>query len=260
MQTVKLDIDQNIAIISFNRVKEMNSFNHDMARELEVITTEVRLNDKIRAVCLKGEGPLFMAGGDIKYFYEHLDDLSNIVLSIIRLLSASINNITQMSKPILASAHGSVAGVGLSFVTACDLAIASEETKFTTAYSKIGLSPDGGMSHFLPRLVGTKRAMELFCLADVFSAEKAKEYGIINWVVPQEKLAEQTQQILSKLANGPTHAFAGAKNLVNHTFQTNLAEQMEREARYFLSCAKSQDFRSGVNAFINKSKPEFEGK
>src|ERR1700733_12055067 len=117
------------------------------------------------------------------------------VMDIIRTLNISITNLMQMSKPVLASVHGSVAGVGISLMSACDLVIAAENTKFTMAYSGLGISPDVGASWTLPRLVGTKKAMEWILLPDIFDAHTAEKHGLINWVVPPEKLAEETQRI-----------------------------------------------------------------
>lgn len=258
-ETLLFSISDNIATITFNRPAAMNCFNDKMADELERITDQVAANDSVRAVLLNGAGQLFMAGGDIHFFSEALPTMPAGVLKIIRTLNASILNIMHMPKPVLASVHGSVAGVGLSFMLACDLVIAAENTKFTLAYSGIGISPDGGATFNLPRLVGTKKAMEWMLFSDLFDANTAQSYGLVNWVVSREKLAEETNRLLKKLVNGPTQSFAQIKRLLNQTWDQNLASQLESEAKSFARCTKTTDFKNGVKCFLQKSKPEFVG-
>src|SRR5688572_29342473 len=135
-------VSDAVATITLNRPDAMNSFNRQMGEELESITDSVRHDPAIRAVVLNGGGNLFMAGGDIRFFYEQLDTMPAGVRKIVRILNATIINLKEMPKPVLASVHGSVAGVGMSLMLACDLVIAAADTKFTMAYSGLGISPD----------------------------------------------------------------------------------------------------------------------
>ncbi len=258
-KTVQLTIENAIATITLNRPEAMNSFNREMAEDLEKITEQVRLDTAVRAVLLKGAGNLFMAGGDIRFFYERLETMAADIMNDIRLLSGAILNIMQMPKPVLASVHGSVAGVGMSFMMAADLVIAAENTKFTMAYSGIGLSPDGGASYLLPRLAGTKKAMELILLSDVFAAKAAQEYGLINFMTAPEKLAAETESLLKRLANGPTHAYAQAKRLINQSWYNSLETQLDAEGRAFASCCATNDFKTGISSFLEKKSPLFNG-
>lgn len=257
--TVLLDVQGSIATLTFNRPDAMNCFNHIMAEELVNIVNQVRLNDAIRAVVLKGAGPLFMAGGDIKFFHDHIDEMPLPVNSVVRAVNASIINLMTMPKPVVACVHGSVAGVGLSFMLAADLAIAAEETKFTTAYAGIGACPDGGITYNLPRIVGTRKALELLMLSELFDAKKALEYGLVNQVVPQAQLEEVVKKVVLRLANGPTQSFAQIKRLVNQP-ENSLPAQLENEGKGFEKCSASQDFNRGTSAFLNKQRPEFVGK
>lgn len=259
-ETLLFSVADHIATISFNRPMAMNSFDKKMADELEAITEEVRMNHSIRAVLLNGAGKLFMAGGDLQFFYHQLETMPAGVMKMVRTLNISIINLMQMPKPVLASVHGSVAGVGISLMLACDLVIAADNTKFTMAYSGIGISPDGGATFNVPRLVGTKKAMEWLLLSDVFDAKTAQSQGLINWVVPAEALAKETQALLTKLVNGPTQSYACVKRLVNETWQHNLETQLEREAGAFEACSITSDFKAGVTGFLHKNKPEFVGK
>lgn len=259
-ETLLFSVNENIATISFNRPEAMNSFDHRMANELEMLTEQVANDQSIRAVLLNGAGHLFMAGGDIKFFYDKLDEMPAGVMQIVRTLNASINNLLQMPKPVLASVHGSVAGVGISLMLACDLVIAAENTKFTMAYSGIGISPDGGCSFHLPRLVGTKKTMEWLLFSDIFDANEAKLHGLVNWVVSQNQLVAESNKILQRLANGPTQSYAQIKKLVNHTWKHTLESQLEQEGRAFASCSTTADFKSGVRGFLTKKRVEFIGK
>lgn len=209
----------NIATITFNRPTAMNSFDKNMAEELEEITSYIKADNAIRAVVLNGAGDLFMAGGDIKFFHDSLATMPKGVMKMVRTLNASILNIMSMPKPVVASVHGSVAGVGMSFMLACDLVIAADNTKFTTAYTNIGITPDGGLTFNMPRLVGTKKAMEWLLLSGVFDATSAQAYGLINWVVAPEILVEETQRIMKRLAAGPFQSYAHTKLLVNSSWK-----------------------------------------
>lgn len=258
-ETVLLNITNNIAIITFNRPEVMNSFDKNMAEELEIITNKVRADDAIRAVMLKGEGNLFMAGGDINYFKEHLGNMKNVIMYIVRRLNASIHNLMYMPKPVLCCVHGSVAGVGISLMMACDLVIAADNTKFTTAYAGLGVPADGGATYNLPRHVGVKKATQLLMLSEVFDAKEALALGLINWSVPATELKTEAEKIITRLAHGPTQAYAQIKKLINQSSENNLSTHLELEGKSFEKCAETQDFKEGVAAFLQKRKPEFTG-
>lgn len=260
LETLLFSVSDNIAHITFNRPNDMNSFNKTMADELESLTDQVRNNNSIRAVVLNGSGHLFMAGGDIRFFSNELNTMPAGVIKIVRTLNASIINLMHMPKPVIASVHGSVAGVGVSLMLACDLVIAAENTKFTLAYSGLGITPDGGASFTLPRLVGAKKAMEWLFFSDIFDVHTAEKYGLINWVVDNDQLEQQTMQIAKRLAKGPTQSYAHIKHLVNETWQNTLETQLENEGKSFESCSATADFKAGVTGFLQKKKPEFVGR
>lgn len=259
-ETVLYSKQENSATVTFNRPSMMNTFDARMADELASVLEDVAKDDSIRAVLLNGAGHLFMAGGDIQFFHDRLDTMPAGVMKIIQALNFSITQLMMMPKPVLASVHGSVAGVGVSLMMACDLVIAAENTKFTMAYSGLGISPDGGATYNLPRMVGAKKAMEWLLLSDIFNAHEAKSNGLINWVVPEEQLKDQTSHLMKRLANGPTHSYANTKKLVNQTWQHGLEKQLDIEGLAFESCTTSVDFKSGVTHFLHKTKPVFVGK
>ena len=256
---VLLSITDNIATITFNRPEAMNSFNKAKADELVAVTTEVRNNTAIRAVILNGNGNLFMAGGDLQLFYTMLDTMPKGVDTMVDLLHTSITNLMLMPKPVIASVHGSVAGAGVSLMLACDLVIAADTTKFTLAYSGIGISPDGGATYNLPRLVGSKKAMQWLFLPDVFNADTAISNNLINWVVPANDLVAETMQIAKRLSHGPTKSYAHIKRLVNTTWEHSLTQQLAEEGKAFADCTTTKDFKAGVTSFLHKKQPTFQG-
>ena len=258
-ETLQYAVIDQIAIITFDRPEAMNSFNKIMAHELKELTEQIKGDDSVRAVVLNGTGKLFMAGGDLRFFYDSLDMMPKGVLNLVRLLNASVLNLMTMPKPVIASVHGSVAGAGISLMMACDLVMAEEHTKFTLAYSGIGVSPDGGATYNLPRLVGAKKAMEWLLLSDVFDAKTAAAHGLINWVMPADKMQDEAMRIAKRLAMGPTQVFSRIKKLVRETWNTSLDAQLEEEGFAFEACTTTSDFRAGVTGFLHKKVPEFTG-
>jgi 2-(1,2-epoxy-1,2-dihydrophenyl)acetyl-CoA isomerase len=164
-----------------------------------------------------------------------------------------------MAKPVLASVQGACAGAGFSILCAADLAVAADKARFSLAYAGIGASPDGGSTHFLPRLVGYKKAMELTLLPELFDAGTARALGLVNWVVPADQLAEETDRIARRLAEGPTRAYGEAKRLMNHSLERSIETQMEEELAAFARCAQTRDLAEGVAAFVEKRKAQFRG-
>ena len=168
--------------------------------------------------------------------------------------------IRRMPKPVVASVSGACAGFGLSFMSAADLAIAADDSYYTLAYTLIGTSPDGGSTYALPRLVGLKKATELALLGDRFDAATAKDYGLVNWVVPAADLAAETEKLAARLAAGPTVAYGRTKALLQRSLDNPLERQLQLEADNFAACAVEPDFAEGVTAFVEKRRAAFTGK
>ena len=257
-EVVKLSVAGDVATIALNRPNVMNAMDGEMMQQLRPVAEAVEKDPTVRAVVLRGEGGAFMAGGDVAVFHQHLAELPELIVTWGREMHAAFLALRRMGKPVLASVHGAVAGAGFSLMCAADLAIAASDTRFTLAYANIGASPDGGSTYFLPRLVGYKKTMELIMLPDRFDAETARQHGLVNWVVPGDKLAEETARIAQRLAAGPTHAYAEAKRLVNQSLDP-MAAQMEQELQAFSRCARGTDLKEGVTAFVEKRKPVFKG-
>lgn len=258
METILFQKQNRIATITFNRPQAMNSLNEQMAQELVQVFSQLKTDPEVRIVILNGAGKLFMAGGDVSYFYQNLASIDSQVEKVIKLVHSVIEAMMHSDKIIIAAVHGSVAGIGLSFMLASDLVIAAAETKFTTAYSRIGTTTDGGLTYNLLRTVGTKKAMELALLAELFDANTAKDLGMLNWIVPQTELAEASNKIATRLSNGPKEVLASIKRLVNASSQNNLQQQLKLEEDAFIAATRTENFRRGVTAFVNKAEADFE--
>lgn len=257
-ETVIFEINQAIATITFNRPAQLNAMNNDMMLALRDALVQAH-DDAIRVVVIRGAGRAFMAGGDVATFAARVSELTAILPSMIGLFHESIALIRGLKKPVIASVHGACAGGGLSLMLACDLAIAAQSAKFMMAYANIGTSPDGGASFFLPRIVGARRAMELMLLADRFDAEPALRLGVVNSVVADDALEAQTAALAARLSIGPTHAYANTKALIGASFERDLAAQLHAEMLAFADCATGADFKEGVQAFVDKRPPTFNG-
>ncbi len=249
----------SIGTLTFNRPDVYNAMNPDLILAMRDVTAEMLVSKTLRAVILKGAGKAFLAGGDVGLFYKERETIVETVKPLGDALHEGIKNIRNMPFPVIAQIHGACAGAGLSVAMAADFAIAAEGAQFNTAYTKIGLSPDGGSTFFLPRYVGMKRAIELTMLADIFDAKTAAAMGIINRAVPADLLELEVATLAERLSNGATQAFACAKKLINQSFITPIDKQLDDEIAFFAECAKTNDFKEGVTAFVEKRKPRFEG-
>ena len=264
MSHLEVSINDGIATLTMNRPEARNALSMDMRLELCSALHDVEIDASVRCVVLKGAGDHFMAGGDIKGMGETIkkpaDEIKKEFMLRIHDLHPIMFAMRRMAKPIIASCTGAAAGAGVSMALACDLVIAAEDAFFTLAYCKIGTSPDGSSSFHLPRAVGIKRAMEIALLGDRFSAQTAKDIGMINFVVPNDELESETQKLATRLATGPTHVYGATKALFYRSLESEFESQLQAEAEYFSDCASRPDFKEGVTAFIEKREPRFTGK
>jgi 2-(1,2-epoxy-1,2-dihydrophenyl)acetyl-CoA isomerase len=252
-----------IRTITMNRPKALNALNRELTLALREAVFAAEQDRAVRCVVIKG-GEHFMAGGDLKWFHENLakypaEQVKPTFETFIHEVHAMIVALRRMPKPVLASVAGAAAGFGLSLVMACDLAIAADSSYYTLAYSAIGVSPDGGSTFSLPRLVGLKKAMEIALLADRFDAATAERLGIVNKVVPAAELDAQTAKLAARLAAGPTAVYGRTKALLQRSLDNPLEAQLQREAESFAQCATEPDFTEGIRAFVEKRKPTFRG-
>lgn len=261
-QTVLISIEGCIATMTFNRPDVFNAMNDELMRAFRDATADLVVHTDLRALIVKGAGKAFLAGGDVATFHAKKDDphLAATVKPLGDILHEGIINIRNMPFPVIAEIQGACAGAGVSVALACDFAIASEKASFNTAYTKIGLSPDGGSTWFLPRFIGMKKATELIMLSESIDATTALQLGLINRVVNHDVLSAEVAQFATKLSQGATRAYANAKRLLNQTYETPIRQHLDNEITLFAACTSTSDFKEGVTAFVEKRRPTFTGK
>lgn len=244
--------------IVLNRPEHLNAMNLELIDGLFDAVRKCK-DPSVRAVVLRANGRCFCAGGDIKAFHQRLEKGQGIIPEMPDHLHAMVEDLRGLEKPVLASIHGAAAGAGSPLAISCDLVIAADDAVFNFAYARIGLSPDGSSTFFLPRHVGMKKAMELFLTIPTLSAKEAQELGLVNWVVPAAELKERTESIATQLAQGPTAAFGRVKKLMAATYENTLHDQLALETRMICDSSQTEDFREGIKSFLEKRMPEFQG-
>ena len=261
---VLLDIRGVVATLTLNRPRAMNSLGVEMGRALLARVQELQAAQGVKAIIVTGAGEHFMAGGDIKEFHTIVAAAPETRRQtfeglIAQFVHPAIEILRALPQPVIAKVRGACAGFGFSLMAGCDLSIAADNAYFTTGYSLLGTTADGGSTYFLPRLVGAKRAAELMLLADRIDSQQALALGLLNRVVPLVELDAACEALAQRLAAGPPHAHAGTKRLLQQSLGNSLADQLHAEAQSFARCSASADFAEGVSAFIEKRKPQFKG-
>ncbi|RFU69941.1 enoyl-CoA hydratase/isomerase family protein [Bacillus sp. V59.32b] len=250
-------VEGAIMSVTLNRPDSLNAFSSDMIAGLQEAIKDAETNPEVRVIVLSGAGKSFTAGGDVKTMgqssatevYDHIGRLNQLILAM-----------KETEVPIIAAVHGFAAGAGFNLALACDLIIAAEDSKFALSFSKVGLISDGGGSYFVPRLFGPHLAKQLFFSGEAVSAERLYQLGVINQLVPLEKLQEETIKYATSLAEGPTRSYGMIKKLVNHSFTASLEEILEQERITQTMMVTTEDHQEGIAAFKEKRKAVFKGK
>ena len=259
-ETLTFDIQEQIATLTLNRPAVYNAVNAHAAREFLDVITQVDEDPAVRCVVITGAGKAFCAGGDVRGFHDHLPEIGTHLKQLTHLLHGALARIARMPKPVIAAVNGVVAGGGMGLLLACDLAYAIETATLTMAYTGIGANPDGSSTFWLPRLVGVRRALELIYTNRVLSAQEALAWGILNGVVAPQHFPNDVYTVARQLAQGPTLAYARTKKLCYASLNATLETQMEDEACNIADSGKTEDFREGIAAFMQKRRPMFQGR
>jgi len=256
---ITTELQESILTITLNRPEKLNSFIEPMAEQLQNGLNEAAENDNVRCVLLTGSGKAFCAGQDLPEVVDKGEDyeLGNTVRNS---YNPVIKGIRDLEKPVVCAVNGTAAGAGANIAFACDIVVASDQAKFVQSFSKIGLIPDSGGTFFLPRIVGLQRANMLYMLDEKISPGQAVEMGLIYKAVEHENLLDEAGQICQKLASLPTRGFGLYKKALNQSLQNSLDEQLDLEADLQTEAGKTHDYHEGVQAFLEKRKPEYTGK
>jgi 2-(1,2-epoxy-1,2-dihydrophenyl)acetyl-CoA isomerase len=256
MAEVETTRDGAVLMITLNRPDVLNAFNADLHRALSASLTDAQADD-VRAVVITGAGRGFCVGQDLTEFREAPGDIGERLRGNYH---PNILALRRLEKPVLAAVNGPAAGAGLSFACACDLRLAAASATFVPAFINIGLVPDSGSTYFVRRLLGTARAFDWMTSGRRLSAVQALEWGLVSEVVEDEKLAERAAERAAELAAMPTRGIGLTKRLFDHAENATLEEQLELEAQLQTTATKTADFREGVDAFLEKREPRFEGR
>lgn len=261
-QPISTKLDEGVFHIQLNRPDKLNSFTGPMAKQLQKALDEAGHNREIRCVLLTGEGRAFSAGQDLMEVVGRADSDDDYRLedTVRASYNPIIKAIRYLEKPVVCAVSGTAAGAGANIAFACDIVLASTEAVFVQSFSKIGLIPDSGGTFFLPRLVGLQRANVLYMLDEKVTAEKAAEIGLIYKAVEPGQLRDEAEKICGNLAAMPTRGFGLYKRAVNQSLQNTLDAQLDLEADLQTEAGKTEDYAEGVQAFLDKRKPEFKGK
>jgi len=254
---ILFEIKNQVATLTLNRPEKYHSFIREMALDLQEKLDLCKNDNNIRAIVITGTGKAFCAGQDLG---EAIDpngpELQKIVNEHYNPIIRQIRNI---EKPIIAAVNGVAAGAGASIALCCDIIIAKEGAVFVQAFSKIGLVPDSGATFFLPRLIGFQKATALMMNADPITATEAERLGMIYKVVEESKFEDEIQSFSEKLAKMPTKGIGLTKKLLNQSMHNSLEKQLDEEEVAQTIAGKTNDYKEGVSAFLEKRKPNFKG-
>jgi 2-(1,2-epoxy-1,2-dihydrophenyl)acetyl-CoA isomerase len=263
MSSVLYEKSGAVATISLNRPQVLNAFDRTMHEELFEAVEGAAEDRAVRCVVLRGEGRAFSTGADLAQELAPKGDHDREPPDLGEYLRGTygrlVGRLAALEKPVVAALHGPVYGAGLGVALACDLRVAARGARMSVAFVRIGLTPDAGTSFFLPRLVGLGRALEMGLLGEEVGADEAHRIGLVNRVVPEEPLREETVALAERLAALPTVALAQAKRTLGASFEGDLATALEAEAVAQTLCGFTRDHREGVAAFLEKRPPRFVG-
>jgi 2-(1,2-epoxy-1,2-dihydrophenyl)acetyl-CoA isomerase len=256
---IQIEHSDGVTTLTLSRPDAANSISLDVARDLrDAVKT---LSDSAtRCVLITGVGKTFCTGGDVKEFSAQGDRITAHLTETAEALHEAVLQLTRLNAPVIAAVNGVAAGAGMSLACSCDLVLAAESARFTMAYTRIGLSPDGSATWFIPRLIGQRRALELAITNRVLSAAEALDWGLVTRVLTDESLRAEADALAHELAAGPTAAYAAARRLMHECWVTDLETQLQLETESIARLGASADGREGMRAFVEKRAPKFQGR
>jgi 2-(1,2-epoxy-1,2-dihydrophenyl)acetyl-CoA isomerase len=260
LRTVLLDFEGGVATLRLNRPDKGNAIDESMAADLAEAATQIAERSDIRAVLITGNGPNFTVGGDLSLFAgtarEQLPDRLRRMIDSFHL---AIERLTSIDAPVVAAVRGGAGGGGLGLLYAADIVVAADDARFALGYGALGLTADGGNTWFLPRMVGMRRAQELFLLNRRLTAQEALDFGLVSRLAPSDSVESEANALAATLAAGPTRAFGAVRRMLRQSFETGLSDQLDAERESIVAASSTDDAQEGIAAFVAKRRPQFRG-
>jgi 2-(1,2-epoxy-1,2-dihydrophenyl)acetyl-CoA isomerase len=251
--------DGAIGRITLNRPDTLNAWHAAFGRELRQAIEGDAADQSVRAVLITGAGRAFSSGADLKAGFDTADDGMPDIRRELDLYHPIISGVRRLEKPVVAAVNGPAVGIGASLALSCDLVLAAESAYFGLAFVNIGLMPDGGSTLFVPASVGKARAFQMALLGERVAAERALNWGLVNFLHPDDALMDEADALVTKLAAGPTRSYAASKRALNRMLYGDLEGQLDLEAELQHALARTKDFQEGVLAFVEKRQADFQG-
>jgi 2-(1,2-epoxy-1,2-dihydrophenyl)acetyl-CoA isomerase len=259
-QLVLWQQDGGVGRLTLNRPDSLNAWTTEFGEQLKGIIEGEAADPSVRAVLITGAGRAFSSGADLKAgFVQAEDGGPDILGNLHNVYHPVITGVRRLEKPVIAAVNGPAVGIGCSLALDCDLILAAESAYFGLAFVNIGLMPDGGSTLFVPSAVGKARAFQMAMLGERLDAAKALEWGLINFVHPDDKLMDEANDLVEKLAAGPTRSYAGTKRALNKMLYPDLEGQLDLEAELQHALGRTSDFVEGALAFVQKRAAAFTG-
>ena len=260
LRTVLLDFKDGVATLRLNRPDQANAINPDLAADLAEAATQIAERPDVRAVLIAANGPHFTVGGDLGVFAKTgREQLPNQLRRMIDSFHQAIDRLTSIDAPVVAAVRGGAGGGGLGLLYAADIVVAANDARFVVGYCALGLTADGGNTWFLPRMVGMRRAQELFLLNRRLTAQEALAFGLVSRLTPSDAVETEAAALAATLAAGPTRAYGAVRRMLRHSFETGLSDQLDAEKDSLITASRSEDAQEGIASFVAKRRPQFRG-
>lgn len=258
-ETIDYEVRDGVGHVRFARPEGANAVNPAFSRDLRAIMLEIEWDDGVKAVSVTAAGKVFCAGGDLKEFHAAGADLPRVASDMLTDFHGAIYKMNRLTKPFVAGVNGAAGGAGLSIVSAFDLVVCGESAKFTMAYTRAGVTPDGTSTYFVARHIGLRRMLDLTLTNRVLSATEAEAWGLVNRVVPDDEVEAATAELAQQLASGPSWALGHAKSVVYAGYESPLEQAGEFEGVTIAAAMATNDGQEGIAAFVEKRPPNFTG-
>jgi 2-(1,2-epoxy-1,2-dihydrophenyl)acetyl-CoA isomerase len=264
LKTMRIEIEDAIATLTLDRPDAFNAMSPELIGELTIANSWLADQGEFRALIVTGAGKAFCAGGDVNWFRKGIEDPDHDISADVRrgaeALHSAIVDLRRIEQPVVAAINGPAAGAGFSLALACDIRVSAESAFLAPAYGRIGASPDGGMTYFLPRVVGPAKALELLLDDPNLKAPDALAMGLVSEVVPDDQLMDRARERAAKLAKLAPHYVKMAKSLVGTSIEHTITEHLQLERHGIADGLGTEDARLGVTAFFSGEQPEFHGR